>query len=231
MRTPAPVPDVRPPSLRSVQVGRPRDYSWLGRPLTSSIAKEPVTGEVAVHATHLEGDEQADPGQHGGPDKAVYAYAWQDLQWWSAQLGRPVPPGSMGENLTVEGLDLRGAVIGEHWRVGTALLQVSEPRTPCWKLGMRMGDAAFPRAFAQAGRPGVLLRVLSQGSLQVGDSVTPEHRPAHGITAGEVFAVYVGRSRDLEKVLNAPELAAHWHAWAQHRTVWHLDEERKRGQG
>lgn len=190
-----------------------------------------MTGQVAVRATHLEGDEQADPAQHGGPDKAVYAYAWQDLQWWSAQLGWPVPPGSMGENLTVEGLDLCGAVIGQRWRIGTALLQVSEPRTPCWKLGMRMGDAAFPRAFAKAGRPGVLLRVLRQGSLQVGDPVSVEHSPAHGITAGEVFAVYMGRSRDLEKVLSAPELAAHWHRWAQHRTVWHLDEERKRRQG
>lgn len=215
-------------SIRSVQVGGPRDYVWLGRSLTSSIAKEPVTGAVAVLATHLEGDEQADPAQHGGPDKAVYAYAAEDLRWWSAQLGRPVPSGSVGENLTVEGLDLRTVVIGQHWGVGTALLQVSEPRTPCWKLGMQMGDPAFPRAFAKARRPGVLLRVLRQGSVQAEDAVRVEHTPAHGITAAEVFAAYVGERNDLDRVLGAPELAGHWRAWAEHRTVWHLDEERKR---
>ena len=133
-----------------MQVGRPRDYEWLGRQLRSGIEKHPVTGPVSVLATHLDGDEQADPEHHGGQDKAVYAYASEDLRWWAQTLGgAALDPGVVGENLTTQGMDLRDAVIGEQWRVGSALLQVSEPRTPCWKLGMRMQDPRFPRAFAR----------------------------------------------------------------------------------
>ena len=134
----------------SVQVGRARDYEWLGRRLRSSIDKRPVAGRVRVLATRLDGDEQADPEHHGGHDKAVYAYASEDLRWWAQELDRPgLDPGAFGENLTTTGIDLRDVVIGEQWRVGSALLQVSEPRTPCWKLGMRMQDPRFPRAFAE----------------------------------------------------------------------------------
>jgi len=218
------------PSLVSVQVGTPQDFVWLGRPLRSSIVKDPVRGSVAVTSTHLEGDEQSDPAQHGGPDKAVYAYAVEDLDWWAHQLGRAMPPGMCGENLTTRGLDLREATIGEQWRVGTAVLQVTEPRTPCWKLGMRMGDKLFPRAFAQARRPGVLLRVLQTGHLQAGHSIEVVGVPAHGIRAADVTALYLGDDLDAAHVLAAPELAAHWQGWAPHRTIWHLDEERKRGE-
>lgn len=213
----------------SVQVGLPRDDEWLGRPVRSSIHKHPVTGPVGVLATHLDGDEQADPEHHGGPDKAVYAYASEDLRWWAQTLGgAALDPGAVGENLTTQGMDLRDAVIGEQWRVGSALLQVSEPRTPCWKLGMRMQDPLFPRVFARARRPGVLLRVLEQGQLWAGAPVTVTHIPEHRVTAAEVFALYVGDRDDAERVLSAPELAAHWQKWAAHRTVWHLKDERER---
>ena len=218
-----------PVRLVSVQVGRPRDYVWLGRQLRSGIDKHPVSGPVAVGATGLEGDEQADPQHHGGPDKAVYAYASEDLHWWSTELGRGLGPGAFGENLTTRGLDLCTAVIGEQWQVGTAVLQVSEPRTPCWKLGMRMGDASFPRAFARARRPGVLLRVLRAGRLQVDDRVQVSRVPGHGVTAGDVAAMYYGDRVDAGRILAAPELAAHWREWAAHRTVWHLADERERG--
>lgn len=212
----------------SVQVGRARDYEWLGRRLRSSIDKRPVAGRVRVLATRLDGDEQADPEHHGGHDKAVYAYASEDLQWWAQELDRPgLDPGAFGENLTTTGIDLRDAVIGEQWRVGSALLQVSEPRTPCWKLGMRMQDPRFPRAFARARRPGVLLRVLEQGEVWAGAPVTVTHTPEHAITAAEVFALYVGERQDADRVLSAPELAAHWQQWAGHRTVWHLKDERE----
>lgn len=214
----------------SVQVGSARDYEWLGRRLRSSIDKRPVAGPVRVLVTRLDRDEQADPEHHGGHDKAVYAYASEDLRWWAQELNRPaLDPGAFGENLTTTGIDLRDAVIGEQWRVGSALLQVSEPRTPCWKLGMRMQDARFPRAFARARRPGVLLRVLEQGEVWAGAPVTVTHTPEHGITAAEVFALYVGERQDADRVLSAPELAAHWQQWAGHRTVWHLKDERELG--
>lgn len=219
-----------PPSLVSVQVGTPRDYLWLGRPLRSSIVKDPVSGPVAVGTTHLEGDVQADPSQHGGPDKAAYAYAVEDLDWWATNLGRAMPPGMCGENLTTRGLDLREATIGERWRIGTAVLQVTEPRTPCWKLGMRMGDKHFPRAFTQARRTGVLLRVLQTGHVQKGDAIEVDGVPEHGVRAADVTSMYLGDDVDVPRVLAASELAAHWHKWAAHRTIWHLDEERKRGE-
>lgn len=214
-----------PASIVSVQVGRPRTHQWLGRTLTTSIAKEPVAGRIRVLPDCLEGDEQADPRQHGGVDKAVYAYAAEDYAWWEDRFGQPIRGGTFGDNLTVAGLDLTHAVIGERWSVGTAVLEVSEPRTPCWKLGMQMGDSAFPRVFAKARRPGVLLRVVACGTVAAGDALTVVHRPGHGVTAADVNAMYYRDPVDVAHVLAAPQLAAHWREWIGHRTVWHLNEE------
>jgi MOSC domain-containing protein YiiM len=211
-----------------VQVGRAEDIEWLGRTMRTSIRKSPVVGSVEVLDHGLAGDEQADPAQHGGADKAIYAYAAEDYAWWGARLGRSVAHATFGENLTVTGLDLTNAVIGERWRVGTALLEVTEPRTPCWKVGMAMGDQLFPRAFCAARRPGVLLRVLQRGRLSAGDPVLVEDVPDHPVTAAMVFAMYLGDPVDVAAVLAAPALAAHWQEWVGHRTLWHLDEERKR---
>lgn len=219
-----PTPPVPPARVRTVLVGRPQTYQWLRRELVSSIFKDPVLGPVAVGVDGLSGDEQSDRKSHGGPDKAVYAYAREDEDWWEAETGRPFPDGSFGENLTTAGLDLTNAVIGETWRVGTALLQVTEPRTPCWKLGLKMDDPAFPRRAAASRRPGVLLRVLEEGVVAAGDAVVRGPAPAHGITAADVNRVYYGDSQDLAPIWDAPELAAHWRTWADHRSVWHLED-------
>jgi MOSC domain-containing protein YiiM len=224
MSTPHP-PDG--PRVRSVHVGRPRTYTWLGRELVSSIFKDPVTGPVAVRADHLEGDEQADRKSHGGADKAVYAYAREDEDWWEHELGRPVPDGLFGENLTTVGIDLTNALIGQTWQVGTAVLQVTEPRTPCWKLGLRTRDPGFPRRAAKSRRPGVLLRVITEGVLRVGDEVVLGQPPAHGVTAAAINRIYYGEDRDLAPIFDTPELAAHWRTWAEHRTVWHEEDERR----
>jgi len=213
--------------VRSVHVGRPREYTWLGRELVSSIFKEPVAGPVAVLADHLDGDEQSDRKSHGGADKAVYAYAREDEDWWESELGRTVPDGLFGENLTTVGLDLTNAVIGQTWQVGTAVLQVTEPRTPCWKLGLRTQDPGFPRRAAKSRRPGVLLRVLTQGELQLGHEVVLGPPPAHGVTAAAINRIYYGEDRDLSPIFDTPELAAHWRTWAAHRTVWHEEDERR----
>lgn len=213
--------------LLSVQVGGPKSYEWLGRTLVTSIFKESVTGPVPVRRHNLEGDDQSDRNSHGGADKAVYAYAREDQDWWESELGKPVPRGFFGENLTTAGLDLTNAVIGETWRVGTAVLQVTEPRTPCWKLGLRSGDPLFPRRAAKSRRPGVLLRVLQEGVLQAGDPVDIVARPAHGVTAAGINRIYYGDDRDLTPIRTTPELAAHWRGWADHRTIWHEDDERR----
>lgn len=209
----------------SVQVGGPQTHRWLGREIVTSIVKHPVTGPVAVGPVNLAGDDQSDRDHHGGADKAVYAYAREDADWWEGELGREVENGLFGENLTTAGLDLTNAVIGQTWCVGTAVLQVSEPRTPCWKLGFKLGDAAFPRRAAASRRPGVLLRVLQQGTLRAGDAVTLGPPPAHGVTAADVNRVYYRDVRDPAAIFAAPELAAHWRTWANHRTIWHEQDD------
>lgn len=211
----------------SVQVGRPKTYQWLGRELVSSIFKDPVVGPVGVGEVNLEGDDQADRHSHGGADKAVYAYAREDEDWWESELGRSLPHGVFGENLTTTGVDLTNAYIGQTWRVGTAVLQVTEPRTPCWKLGLRFDDPGFPRSAAKSRRPGVLLRVLQTGVLKAGDPIELGPPPSHGITAAVINRIYYGEDKDLSPMFSAPELAAHWRAWADHRTIWHEDDARK----
>lgn len=162
-----------------MNVGRPRTREWRGRLVTSGIWKEPVDGPVTVAGHNIEGDGQADRRVHGGPDKAVYAYAIEDYQWWEASWG-PVGPGTFGENLTTEGLDLNACHIGDRWRVGTAVLEVAQPRTPCFKLAMRMNDDRFPEMFTAARRPGVYLRIHRGGAIAPGDAIAvePTHHPA-----------------------------------------------------
>ena len=170
--------------VRSVNVGRVRRVEHRGKQATTGIWKDPVPGRVAVRGVNLEGDDQADRRVHGGADKAVYAYASEDYAWWAEQLGREMPPGTFGENLTVTGIDLRAAVVGERWLVGTAVLEVSRPRTPCWKLGLRMGDDDFPARFQAAERPGTYLGIVRKGDVGAGDDIVRFHRPDHGITIG-----------------------------------------------
>ena len=172
--------------VASVNVGAVRTVEWRGQRITTGIWKEPVGGPVLVRGVNLAGDDQADRSVHGGPDKAAYAYAQEDTAWWAGQLGRALGPGAFGENLTTSGLDLTNAVVGERWAVGSAVLEVSQPRVPCYKLGIRMGDERFPRRFAAAGRPGAYLRVVREGEVAAGDEIRVLSRPPHGVTVGLV---------------------------------------------
>jgi MOSC domain-containing protein YiiM len=173
----------------AVNVGRPAPLVVGGRVVSSGIVKRPATGAVAVGSTGLAGDEQANRVDHGGPYKAVYAYAREDTEWWSAQVGRPLQPGTFGENLTLAGVDVSGARIGERWRIGTVELEVSGPRVPCSKLAARMRDPRFAKRFVLAGRPGAYLAVPTPGTLQAGDPVEIVHRPEHDVTVALVLEV------------------------------------------
>ncbi len=172
--------------VRSVNVGAIRRVEHRGRQVSTGIWKDPVVGPVAMRGVNLKGDDQADRRFHGGPDKAVYAYAVEDYTWWAGELGQALAPGTFGENLTLEGVDLTATVVNERWLVGTAVLEVAQPRTPCWKLGLRMGDDRFPARFAAAGRPGAYLRIAREGEVAAGDEVVRFHRPDFGPTIGEV---------------------------------------------
>ena len=163
----------------SVNVGRPQQLSVRrGRPLMSAIGKAPVEGRVRVAGVNVEGDDQADRRVHGGPDKAVYAYAAEDAAFWEAELGRELGPGAFGENLTTEGVDVSGAVVGERWRIGSVELEVCQPRLPCSKLALRLGEPEMVKRFAQASRPGAYLRIVSEGSLAAGDAIEVSRGPS-----------------------------------------------------
>ena len=201
----------------SVNVGQPRVLKWLGREETTSIWNSPVAGRVAVRGVNLVGDDQADRRVHGGRDKAVYSYASEDEEWWQEQLGRPIEPGTFGENLTLAGVDITGAVIGERWEIGSVLFEVAQPRMPCWKLGARMGDPDFPPIFSEAGRPGAYLRIIREGDVGAGDIVIVVQRPAHGVTIGEVAHIYHSDRARAGLLLEVPELAQGLHDWARRR--------------
>ena len=163
--------------LVSVNVGRIEPVGHHDRTVTTGIYKRPVTGRATTRGVNVVGDDQADRSVHGGPDRALYAYAAEDLEWWADQLARPMPAGMMGENLTTADVDVTNAVIGERWRIGSALLEVTAPRVPCFKLGIKMGDGRFPIRFAAAGRPGAYLRIIEHGELGVGRCRHHRRRP------------------------------------------------------
>jgi MOSC domain-containing protein YiiM len=209
--------DSRAGTVESVNVGEPRRVEANGHMILTAIWKSPVEGRVPLRGVNLSGDDQADRSVHGGPDKAVYAYAAEDTEWWEAELGEPLGPGAFGENLTVRGLPVSGAVIGERWAVGSALLEVAQPRLPCFKLGLRMGDPRFPKRFAAAGRPGAYLRVVREGDIGAGDSIEVVGRPAHGVTSAIVSRALLREPELLPTALEAPELPAGLREWMRER--------------
>ncbi len=165
----------------SVNVGRPREFEYNGRPAKSAIWKSPIDGRVQARGVNLDGDDQADRKAHGGFDKAIYAYAIEDMRWWEQELGRSLQYGEFGENLTTEGIAVNDALVGEHWEIGTAMLEVSEPRVPCWRLGVRMNDQRLVRRFTEALRPGTYLRIIGESNLSAGDQIRVIHRPDHNL--------------------------------------------------
>jgi MOSC domain-containing protein YiiM len=184
------------PRVLSVNVGRPAPLATGRRVVESAIGKAPVAGPVAARGVNLEGDEQADKLNHGGLDQAVYAYASEDVAFWSDVVGRDLPPGAFGENLTLADVDVSGARIGERWRIGSAELRVAGPRVPCFKLEARIGVPGFQRAFLRAGRPGAYLAIAKAGELQAGDAVEIVHRPEHEVTVALVIeALLLDRRR------------------------------------
>jgi MOSC domain-containing protein YiiM len=192
----------------SVNVGTPAQISVRrGRALMSAIGKRPVDGPVRVAGVNLAGDDQADRRVHGGPDKAGYAYASEDTAWWAATLDRELEPGRFGENLTTEGVDVSGAVVGERWRVGSVELEVCQPRLPCAKLGIRFGDLHMVRHFGEARRPGAYLRIVTEGELGAGDAIEVVSRPEHGVTVALVSAAILLDPSLRERAASAPELA------------------------
>jgi MOSC domain-containing protein YiiM len=182
----------------SVNIAEVREIPLRGRLQKTGLWKVPVHHRVRVAGTSLDGDTQADRKFHGGARKAVYSYSEEDYAWWEEQLVRKLDPGTFGENLTLRGISVNDALIGERWRIGSALLEVTQPRQPCWKLGVKMEDRNFPRRFSEANRSGAYLRIVEEGEIGPGDPLEVEYRPDHPITIGLLAAA----------IYTDPELAA-----------------------
>ena len=200
--------------LLSVNIGKPRPNPWKPIALTG-IDKRPVSGPVMVTApgpkgtgeAGLAGDGVYDVKSHGGTDQAVYVYAREDLDFWRAELGIPLRSGNFGENLTTEGLDVTGALIGDRWRIGQDLiLEVSCPRTPCGTFEGWLAQAGWIKRFTAAATPGAYLRVIEPGPIQAGDAVRIEHRPAHDVTIAVAFRALTTEPDLLPRLLAAEAL-------------------------
>ena len=206
-------------SVLSVNLADVRTIQRRGKPVRTGIWKLPASGPVQAGPEGLEGDVQADRRVHGGVDMAIYVYAREELDWWEGELGRPLEHGAFGENLTVEGIDASGALVGERWRVGRVLCEVSAPRIPCWKLGVRMDDPRFLKRFAKALRPGAYLRVLEPGELAAGDSIEIVERPEHDVSVRLVAEAMLHDRALAPRLLAAPALPDDVRAWVAAQTA------------
>jgi MOSC domain-containing protein YiiM len=201
------VPVMETARVVSVNTGRERSASWAGGLRRTAIDKRPVTAAVPVSLLGLAGDEQADQDHHGGTEQAVYAYAREDLDWWAARLGRELRAGMFGENVTTQGLNVTGAVIGEVWRFGGAVMQVTSPRIPCIVFRNWLGEKGWIKAFRQAGRPGAYLRVCEPGTLRAGDPVQVVSRPVTRVTVAEALEAFY--TRDVEVMRRLETVPGH----------------------
>jgi MOSC domain-containing protein YiiM len=207
--------------LLSVNVGTPvRLRTPKGREVRTAIWKQPVEGRVAVQGVNVEGDRQADLRVHGGPDKAVYAYAREDAAVWEQDLGRELGAGAFGENLTTEGLLEPTVRIGDALRIGTSEFVVTQPRMPCYKLNVRFQKPDMVKRFLRAGRSGFYLSVSKEGRLQAGDRI--ELVPAGGnpIGVSDVVTLYTARRDDqelLQRAIDTPALPESWRDYFQRR--------------
>jgi MOSC domain-containing protein YiiM len=199
----------------SVNLGQPREIEVPHGTILTSIFKSPVEGRIPVRGTNLVGDRQSDLSVHGGPNKAIYGYASEHYPYWERTLQHPLTPGNFGENLTTEGLLESDVQIGDHYRIGTSLLKITQPRMPCYKLNLRFDSAAMVKLFWQSEFSGFYFGVVEEGEIGAGDSIELMERPSKSVTISEVIKTYKGKVEDeavVQRVLDSPIGAS----WKQH---------------
>lgn len=200
--------------LLSIQTGKPEQLTHKGKTILTAINKQPRTGAVRLLRGCVEGDAQAEPSAHGGPDKAALLFSADRYSYWQNRLGRPMRPGLFGENLTVAGMTEEEINIGDRLRIGSALLEVTEPRQPCYKLGVWLDQPKLPLWVKETGYGGYYLRVLEEGIAEAGDFVQVEHRHTLQVSVIEAFEVFYDRSENWSKrakrVLKVEALGQDW---------------------
>jgi MOSC domain-containing protein YiiM len=200
----------------SVNVGRIATVTYRGKPVATGIDKSAVEGRVLLGRIGFEGDEQADRSVHGGHERAAYVYSADSYEWWAGQLGRRLPPGQFGENLTVSGVLDADVRAGDVLRVGEAVVAVTGPREPCFKLGIRMGDPGFVRRFLLADRVGFYARVLEEGTVGAGDAVERLASDPEAPAIAEIHRLYAHARDDvdaLRRAADSPAVTEDWRGW------------------
>jgi MOSC domain-containing protein YiiM len=212
--------------LLSVNVGLPREVDWHGKSVRTSIWKNPVEGPVRVGLLNLEGDRQSDLSVHGGPDKAVYAYPSEHYSYWRLELpGMELPWGAFGENLTTQGVLEEKVQIGDRLRIGSAEFIVTQPRMPCFKLGIRFGRPDMVKRFLRSGRSGFYLSVLHEGQVAARSSIDYVAGEQHGVTVSDVVSLYTTDAENqelLRRVSDLPALPEGWRDYFRKR-LWEPD--------
>jgi MOSC domain-containing protein YiiM len=185
--------------LVSVNCGLPREVDWHGRSVTTSIYKEPVKGRISLRTLNLDGDRQSDLTVHGGKDKAVYCYQTAHYEYWREELpGRPLPMGSFGENFTIEGPAEDSIHVGDRFTVGSAEVVVTQPRLPCYKLGIKFGSDDMVKRFLASGRTGFYLAVTREGEVGAGDDMIALSPDPNVIPVSEFTRLYIAKRFDVE---------------------------------
>ncbi len=205
----------------TVSVGLPREVLWKGNPVTTGIFKSPVTGRLHLDRLNLAGDRQADLTVHGGVDKAVYVYPLEHYDLWRSEgVADSLPHGSFGENFTTTGLLEDAVHIGDHFRIGSAEVVVTQPRLPCYKLGIKFGDAQMIKRFADSRRTGFYFAVTREGEVGAGDAIEVVSRDERRVRVSDITRVYLQDKDDVETMRRAMEVAAlpeGWRGWFARR--------------
>jgi MOSC domain-containing protein YiiM len=200
--------------LVSVNVGLPREVLWKGKTVTTGIFKEPVEGRVQLRFLNLDGDGQADLTVHGGADKAVYTYPLEHYDYWRGELPEmELPWGMFGENLTTVGLFENSVNIGDRFRIGTAEVMVTQPRLPCYKLGIKFGRTDMVKRFLDSRLTGFYFSVLQEGEVEVGDAIELMSRDDNHVTVADITRLYVREEDDLELLHRAVRVKALSEGW------------------
>ena len=188
---------------------------WTGSEGKTGIDKRQVNGSITFAHDEVAGDVVADRNHHGGYDQAVYAYAREDADWWQNELGIAIAHGRFGENLTTTGIDVNQCLVGERWKVGSTILEVSQPRIPCRVFAGFWNRPTLIKEFMAAGKPGTYLRIIQEGEITAGDSIEIISRPSHAITIADLYATKNGDRSKVEEIAAVEELSPKFKEWIQ----------------
>jgi MOSC domain-containing protein YiiM len=188
---------------------------WTGSEGRTGIDKRSISGPIDFKNNGVAGDRIIDTNVHGGYDQAVYAYAKEDALWWEKEIGEEIPAGRFGENLTTEGIDVNAALVGEKWKIGSVILEVSQPRIPCRVFAGFWKRATLIKDFTQAGRPGAYLRIIQEGIAQAGDSIEVIYKPDHSISIKDLFSAKSGERSKINEIKVVPQLSTEFKEWSE----------------